>query len=77
MKKMIEIAKENPWWIFLPLLMGGSGTVAKFGIFDPFLKPLNTIIFQQKVQILMLDSLSYEDALEEAKYQMFKDQHWK
>lgn len=76
MKKVLEKAKENPWWIFLPLLMGGGGTIAKFGFFDPLLEPLNTIIYQQKIQILITEGMTYDEAIEEARYQMYKNEHW-
>ena len=77
MKVLYDKAVQNPWLIFVPLLLGGSGTAVKFGMFDPLLKPMYQIIYHQKVLIYMEEGLGREKASEEAEFEMLRDGYWK
>ena len=77
MKMLVDKAKENPWLIMLPLMLGGSGTVAKFGFFDPHVQPMYQIIYHQKILIFMNTGLGRVQAEEEAEFEMLRDGYWK
>jgi|TARA_Y100000310_G_scaffold341967_1_gene443121 hypothetical protein len=79
MKYVVNKAKENPWLLLVPLLGLGSGgaALAKFGVFDPLIAPMHSIIYHQKIQINMVDSMTYDDAKHHAEEDMIDEGYWK
>ena len=73
--------KENPLlYVILTLLgLGSGGTIAKFGVFDPLVAPMYTIIYHQKVNNLMLDTayLGVNNAKIKAEKEMIEEGFWK
>jgi len=79
MKKVVDKVKESPMlFLLLPALgLGGTGTLAKFGVFDVILKPIRSIIYHQKIGIHINLGLPLEDAQDEAEDEMIDEGHWK
>ena len=77
--KILDKVKENQLlFLLLPALgLGGGSVIAKFGIFDPLVAPMHTMIYHQKISIHIDLGLNIEDAQDEAEEEMVEEGHWK
>jgi hypothetical protein len=76
--KHLTTVKNNPLSVMAVLgLLGGGGTVAKFHLFDELVRPMHSIIYHQKIGIHLMDSLSVDEARDEAEDEMIEEGFWK
>lgn len=78
MKKLVEKAKENPWWIALTVLgIGGGGSIAKFGLFDQIMPVMHSIVYNQRIIIHIKDTKDLHKAEDAAEDDMIDLGFWK